>query len=351
MRRIKVLTNLAHCGHQYELWKLPIDVSIIIGVGHPNYDHWRYGMRPFPKNAKFINYKEVNTKEYDLVIAHFDENALSPRHPSLNDEWGKTFRWIMENIKDIPIIGVCHGNPQFEEQGLIEKNTTEVTRYIDRREQMVAYMGNNIVVCNAYTSEKEWGYNRSRTIWHGFDPEEFYVGTRDKGVLSVKKVALEGRPHCRGYYTHHNIMRYLPEEMYPTHTSVESPEHLKSNLPAYSIEMFKRYRDTLGSYTVYLNTTVSSPMPRARGEAMVSGLATVNYDSYDISEIVKNGVDGFYSKDPEEMADILKHLYTRKTEARRIGNLGRKKSSEVLSISRYLSDWKKVIREEIGVKL
>jgi len=347
-KRLRVLTNRAHCGHQYELWKLPIDVSILAGVGD-HIEQWMYDMRPFPHNAKYINYSDVKKENFDLIIAHFDENALSPKHHQLNDTWGKAFRWLIDNFsKDIPTVAICHGVPQFEEQGKIEIETLEVTPYEDRRKKLVDYLEHVLVVCNSNIARSNWEFKKTKTIWHGFDPDEFSLGSRDKGILTINQNALKQRPHYRGYYTYRDIIKNLPEELTPSWTVVDSPTHLAHDLQNYAIEKFKRYRNVLGSYKIFLNTTIISPMPRARGEAMMSGLVTVNYDSHDISEIITNGVDGFYSKDPEEMSDILIHLMKNPEDCLRIGNKSREKAISVLSISRYLTDWNNTIKEVIG---
>lgn len=351
-KRLRVLTNRAHCGHQYELWKLPIDVSIVSEIGDL-LNFWMYDMRPFPENAKFIDYKDIKEEDYDLIICHFDENALSPKHSTLDDRWGKAFRWLIDNFsKKIPTVAICHGVPQFEEQGKIEIETLDVTIIEDRRKQLVDYLSHILVICNSNVARENWKFKKTKTIWHGFDPNEFTLGTREKDILAINYNALKQRPHYRGYYTHNEILKYLPKEYTPSWTVVEKPEIDINQFPQeYAVEKFKRYRSVLGSYKVFLNTTIISPMPRARGEAMMSGLVTVNYDSHDINEIIENGIDGYFSKDPKEISDILTYLMKNKDIALKIGNKSREKAIKLLHINRYLDDWKKTIKEVSGYDL
>jgi len=347
-KRFRILTNRAHCGHQYELWKLPIDVSIISGIGDVIED-WSYEMRPFPTNASYINYQDIKVDDYDLIIGHFDENALSPKHPVLDARWGKAFRWLIDNLsRQIPTVAICHGVPQFEEQGKIEVETLEVTTYVDRQQLLVDYLKHITVICNSNVAMNNWKFKKTKTIWHGFDPETFSLGTRENGILAINETALKQRPHYRGYYTHKGIITNLDNQHKLSHTIVLCPEDLRGIPQNYAIEKFKRYRNVLGSYKIFLNTTVISPMPRARGEAMMSGLVTVNYDSHDISSIIKNGVDGYYSKDPKEIADILNFLMKNPDLTLKMGVKSREKAIKLLHLNRYLNDWKKTIKENTG---
>jgi len=194
-KRLRILTNRAYCGHQYELWKLPIDVSIVSGIGD-RIESWMYDMRPFPENAKYVKGEDVKAEDYDLIICHFDENALSPKHHTLDDSWGKAFRWLIDNFsRKIPTIAICHGVPQFEEQGKIEIETLEVTTYEDRRQKQVDYLSHIMVVCNSNVARENWRFKKTKTIWHGFDPSEFTLGSRTKGILAINENALSQRPH------------------------------------------------------------------------------------------------------------------------------------------------------------
>jgi len=347
-KKLRVLTNRAHCGHQYELWKLPIEVSIVSEVGDL-IEGWAYEMRPFPDNAKYIKGSDVKTEDFDLIICHFDENALSPKHQVLSDTWGKAFRWLIDNFsRKIPTVAICHGVPQFEEQGKIEIETLEVTPYEDRRQNLVDYLSHIKVICNSNVARENWKFKNTKTIWHGFDPNEFSLGSRDKGILAINAYALSQRPHYRGYYTHRDILKNLDSCVTLHHTSVACPEELRGDTQAYAAEKFKRYRSVLGSYKVFLNTTIISPMPRARGEAMMCGLVSVNYDSHDISDIIENEVDGYVSKDPKEIADILNFLNKNQEIALKMGLKSREKAIKLLHLDRYHKDWKETINEVMG---
>jgi len=111
--------------------------------------------------------------------------------------------------------------------------------------------------------------------------------------------------------------------------------------------MFKNYIDLIGSYSVYLNTTLLSPMPRSRGEAMMAGLVTVNANSHDVDMFVKHGDNGFISNDPKEISGILKWLIDNPTQRIKMNGKSRATATKTFHINRYLEDWKQTLKEVI----
>ena len=83
--RLRVLSYRWHAPHQYELWKLPIDVTLARGTGCGMANEWEYGQRPLPDNARFRALDDIDSREYDLAILHFDENVLAPRKHKWHD--------------------------------------------------------------------------------------------------------------------------------------------------------------------------------------------------------------------------------------------------------------------------
>jgi glycosyltransferase involved in cell wall biosynthesis len=346
MKKIKVLTNRAHCGHQYELWKLPISVDILSKVGD-RIENWDYSMRPLPKNANYVHVDQALKNKYDLIILHFDENGLPPRHPHLGNDWGKAFRFLKENFKEIPKISICHGTPQHVHQGDISKEILNVEVYEDRRIQMVEYMKDIMVICNSNQAREEWGFHKSKTIWHGFDPNKFVTGTNRLGILAPKFRSVRSRPHYRGFYIQRDVVNLLPENIKINSTEVEDPV-MTQDINIYANNKFNNYINTINKYSVYLNTTWRSPMPRARGEAMMCGLSTVNCINHDADMFIKHGENGFLSNDPEEIKDILVWLMNNPDKSKKLGLNSRETAIKEFNIERFLNDWKNTILEVRG---
>ena len=84
------------------------------GTGSGMCDEWDYGQRPLPDNARFRALDDIDSRDYDLAILHFDENVLAPENTNgvIGTEWGAAFRLFREQI-DLPKVAICHGTPQF----------------------------------------------------------------------------------------------------------------------------------------------------------------------------------------------------------------------------------------------
>jgi glycosyltransferase involved in cell wall biosynthesis len=113
----------------------------------------------------------------------------------------------------------------------------------------------------------------------------------------------------------------------------------------YARAKFDNYVRELGKYSVYLNPTLRSPMPRTRGEAMMCGLVTVSAKNHDVELFIKNGVNGFYSDNPRELREYLLYLCENPEAARKIGEASRQTAMDIFNHDRYLAEWEKTIKE------
>jgi len=299
-RPLRVLTYRWHVPHQYELYKLPHEFTLLGDLDSPMTNHWEYRHRPLPDNVRFRSRRGLRLGDYDLAILHFDENVLSYEntHGVLGPDWGAAFRWFAKNV-DLPKVAICHGTPQFYGQYDFDYDGPDLMQTIEpARKKLVEYAGDMLVVCNSYQAQREWQFRRSRVIWHGFDPTEFPPATYERGILSPLGPAVISRPHYRGYFLHRKVLDGFPEAFAPSMLHVPDPSPLYEG-NHYAIWKYRNYVDEIRRYSVYFNPTVRSPMPRARGEPMMCGLVTVNANNHDVDLFIRNGVNGFYSNDAE----------------------------------------------------
>ncbi|MEP6607089.1 MAG: glycosyltransferase [Burkholderiaceae bacterium] len=342
--RLRVLTYHWHTSHQYELWKLPIDVTLVTGTGSRVADQWDYSRRPFPLNASFRRIDDVDPRQYDLAILHFDENVLAPENTNgaLSSEWGATFKLFCERI-DLPKVAVCHGTPQFRGQYDVNYSGADLLQPIEsERQRLVDYLGDTHVVCNSYQAQSEWRFRQSSVIWHGFDPRSFNPAVYEKGIVSPLNPIVPSRPHYRGYLLYREVFDGHYEQLRPETLRVPEP-HPSYVSNAYALAKFRRYVDELRRYSIYFNPTIRSPMPRARGEPMMCGVVTVSARNHDVDRFIENGVDGFYADSADELRSQLYFLMRNPDATRRIGTAARAKAIEVFHIDRYLSDWSQLL--------
>ena len=343
-RRARVLTYRWHVSHQYELWKLPIDVTMVTGTGSDMSDHWDYGRRPLPTNARFGAIDDIDPRDYDLAILHFDENVLAPENTNgvIGAAWGAAFKLFCEQL-DLPKVAICHGTPQFYGQYNAAYTGANLMQPIEtERQRLVDYLGDIHVVCNSYQAQAEWRFRRSSVIWHGFDPEEFPPATYERGILSPLGPLVLSRPHYRGYFLYRQVFDGHYDQLRPETLQVPEPQPPHAG-NAYALAKFRSYVNELRRYSVYFNPTLRSPMPRARGEPMMCGLVTVSARNHDVDRFIENGVDGFYAEDADELRSQLYFLVRNPDVTRRVGAASRAKAIKVFHIQRYLADWKRLI--------
>ena len=344
-KRYRILSYRWHVAHQYELYKLASMVTLVDDLGTKVTRAWDFGQRPLPNNVVFRPWRAIDAKQFDLAILHFDENVLAPANTNgaLGPDWGAAFRFFMENVR-LPKIAICHGTPQFHGQYDVNYRGEDLLQVIETtRQELVNYIGDTVVVCNSHQAAKEWGFRRSRVIWHGFDPEEFPAALYERGILSPLGPAVMSRPHYRGYFLYQKVFENFPREFAPSTLAVREPGGWRFG-NAYARAKFKNYVNEIRGYSVYFNPTLRSPMPRARGEAMMCGLVTVNANNHDVERFVRNGVNGFYSNNADELREYLLYLMRNPDAARRIGTEGRKTAIAAFHISRYLAEWQSLIR-------
>jgi glycosyltransferase involved in cell wall biosynthesis len=343
-KKLRILTYRWHCAHQYELYKLPHEFHLVSGLGSPMTQRWDYACRPLPPNAGFRPLRAVRMADYDLALLHFDENVLSPEHCNgvIGPDWGAAFRWFMENVR-LPKIAVCHGTPQFRGQYDFDYAGADLMQVIEpARTKLVDYLGDTHVVCNSHQAQQEWGFRRSSVIWHGFDPTEFPPSTRERGILTPTGPLVRSRPHYRGYFLQQQVLAGFPPEHAPAALEVPDPSPLYEG-NAYAAWKFRNYVDALRRFSVYFNPTLRSPMPRARGEAMLCGAATVSAQNHDVDLFVENGVNGFYASEPGELREQLLFLCRHPAAAAKIGDAGRRTALDLFNHDRFLDDWTRLI--------
>jgi glycosyltransferase involved in cell wall biosynthesis len=344
-KRLKILTYCWHLPHQYELHKLPHDFTLITDLGTHHCYRWGYSKRPFPDNDTFKKIREINVKNYDLAILHFDENCLHPEYTNnvISENWGLNFKYFVEKLRDIPKIGICHGTPQFYGAYTPNYSGADLMQVIEpARQSLVNYLKDVMVICNSHQAEREWGFHKSRVIWHGFDPAEFPRSMYHKKVMGLTNML--GRPHYRGFEILNVVNSYLPEQLQVAGVATPEPKYYKEKENNdYAFAKYRNYVDAIREYSIYLNPTVRSPMPRSRTEAMMCGLVTVSYKSHDVDMFIRNGVNGFYSDSPKELAEYIIFLSNDDSALKKVANESYKTAIDIFNNDRYMHDWQETI--------
>lgn len=356
-RRLRLLNYAWHAGHQYELHKLEHDVTLLVGPGIPG---WKFKHRPIQPGVRVAREADVDLRAFDAAILHFDEHVLEPwtdgEHPFLR----------LNRDLEVPRVAICHGTPPLTAEGEVDDAA---------RARIVDAVGDTLVVCNSHTAADAWRFRRSTTIWHGFDPLEYPLGRRSRAEVLTTGHFGAGRKHYQGQDAFERATAAVPCVLIWSRTvagarSVEPSMLLRPEALAYKLlrprdrrhpetagwwmrwvanpyarTRFAAYRRLIQGFLSYFNPTRHSPMPRARAEAMLSGLALVTTNHHDEERFLDNEVDGFWSNDTDQLIDYLRHVVRDPAAARRVGERGREKATRVFALSRYLDAWRRLLAE------
>ena len=117
--------------------------------------------------------------------------------------------------------------------------------------------------------------------------------------------------------------------------------------PRFSDFAFRDWLDHLGRHKVYLNTTLRSPMPRSRTEAMLCGVIPVSLDNHDVSRFIRNGINGFYSSSIEELAEFCKAVCRSEEMRRKMSEAARGTARDLFNNDRFLTEWINLIEDTV----
>ena len=81
---------------------------------------------------------------------------------------------------------------------------------------------------------------------------------------------------------------------------------------------------------------------------MMSGLVSVSAKNHDVDRFIENERNGFYSDDPQQLADYLRFLLTHPRELQQIGLASRKLSTDLFNHDRYLKSWRRTFNQVLG---
>jgi len=343
---LNILTYKWHVPHQYELFKLNnhrFTLATNIGTEHCN--HWDYNQRPKPRNVEFVPLEEIDVDAFDFAILPFDEHVLFPKYcKSLTKDWGSALLTMLEATKNLTRAAICHGSPQVFEQDDPASGHRAGEVIAASREALRELLRDVHVVCNSYQAQQEWGFAKSSVIWHGFSPVEFPPGTHEHpGCLTLGANAFTSLPLKRGRDCLERVKELIGDDRIVPTDSPSPHSELMQYGQEWGVAKFQKYVSYIGDFMIYLNPTVACPMPRSRGEAMMTGTIPVSLCNHDVNMFIKNGVNGFYSESAEEMAEQICWLLGNERERNKISRNARLLAMDLFNIDRYLASWSDLI--------
>jgi glycosyltransferase involved in cell wall biosynthesis len=303
-------TNLCKTGHNFYAWRAP-------GI-----KDWNTSYAPLPDNYTLLN---PNRQAAQLPL-HIDIDLVLSQN-----KFGQ-FQIAGQLAPQLaaPLVSIEHTLPM--------KDWPKGRVY-----NMKQLKGHQNLFISEF-SRREWGWSEDEAdvIHHGIDTDMFKPDDveRDSAVLSVVNDWIN-RDWCCGFNLWCQITGY-PNPTMPIKVLGSTPGLSE---PASSTEdLVKTYQST----SIYLNTSLISPVPTAMLEAMACGCAVVTTETCMIPEIIKNGENGFISNDPKKLQEYVLMLLSDKSLAKKLGDNARRTVIEKFSLDCFVNNWNKVFEKALG---
>lgn len=298
--RYRILKYPWHAAHDYELVKLPHDFFLLACT--PRY--WHTDQRPLPTEVSWV--PSIDATHTDVMILHVDQWTYH--------EPAKRFLYLrMRDAYKGAKIVINHGC------NMVDGCSSNVMRDL---------IGDGHMVANSETALALWNVPNSTFIRHGMSIEEW----------------------SETDYANHNILHVQPfDRLHAACRNIDVISRVERRVPITwigrdpSFSTFAKYQQYLRSSSIFFHPSYASANPRARTEAMLSGLAIVTTNSHGEDEYIRNGENGFCSNDMNELIEYLVYLYHHPDDVRRIGRAGRETAQQLFNADSFRSQWNSLL--------
>jgi glycosyltransferase involved in cell wall biosynthesis len=322
--KLKIVMTTWHTPHQYDLMSALKDDADFFVIENMN-KHWLG--RPLPENAKMIPFYEKG--KYDIAILNIDQQCVNTGIYK-----SKVLPQIQSTITDIPVIIINHGSPvypEFLQQHFMSAKDAEIVC----KKKIKEIVGDRVMVVNSHTgaTDKEWGWGHP--IIHGMNPE-IWKPAPIKEPWIITSLSPAG---CDEYYNR-AMMVEVGNILKRKYGHELQWARVSDNCV---FDSHEAYAEWMGKAAIYLDTSVRTPMNRARTEAMLSECAVVQVaGGHDINRFFKDKENIFLVEngDPEKMADFVYDLIENHwDEVIQVGKNARQNAIKHFNYTRYRQDW------------
>lgn len=303
-------TNLAETGHNFYLWQSE-------GI-----KPWVEDYAPVPKGTVLLN----PDKGVNQIPPYIDIDIILSQN-----KFGQ-FN-IAKQISDqisVPLISLEH--------------TLPMPSWTDNELDQLYNMRGDINIFISDYSRKKWGWQEDEAVvlHHGVDTELFSPHDVDKEprVLSVVNDWIN-RDWCCGFNLWCQVTDY-PNSPLPLNVVGDTPGLSESATS--TAALVEQYRTS----SIFLNTSLISPVPTSLLEAMSCGCAIVTTETCMIPEIIENGKNGYMSNDPAKLRGFIEKLLKDDDLAKEIGYNARKTILENFALDKFISKWNQLFLELSG---
>ena len=307
-RNIRIMDWLVHGGHQYEFFKTGHDFSCTHISGKKPVP--RELNRPFNKNVTYIEEAVARSKRFDIIMIRAGVSA-------------KRYEPFRRKARGgLPGIAVIQTHSPFSVPAWARCCVWNSKVSMDKYRNM-------------FSGQKHF------YIPHGFDPREFdSLGLERNGrVLSGINV-FKKRASLLGY----KEWRWVADNLRKCDLIGHGNDEEKESIGNHGL---KGLVENYNKYSVFLNTTTKSAMPRTRAEALMCGIPLVTTKNFGIENYLTHEKNCLFADTKEDMLRQIKRLLGSKDMQENIGAAGREVAIEFFNIKDYKNRWQEVFEEAI----
>ena len=302
--KFNILTSFTH-----ESWE-----TGLCKTGHNFYSYFTKGLkpwndsRPLPKNYRRLPSDFVPDIPFDIIFSQTKFGQFQALKP------------IADKLH-LPIVCIEHTDvmPWWTE---------------DQVKEMKKMKGVINVFITEYSRDRwGWGKDEAVVVRHGINTELFSPDEKIEKKQHILSVVndWENRDYICGFSTWKKVTQGLP--VHPVGDT--KGFSLPSKSPE---ELVQFYRQS----TVFVNTSLLSPLPTSLLEAMSCGLPVVSTKNCAIPEVVTHGYNGFLSNDEKELRKYCVELLNNPSLAKEMGNNARQTILQNFQEQRFIEDWKNI---------
>ena len=303
MKKLKILDYFVHGAHQYEFAKTGHHFYLVDPSS--NKPNWDINDRPLLDNVHLISEQEAFKKLYDVVIIRSPVNV-------------KRYEpFIRRGSKSVAVV-----------------QTTSPYKIPSQTKNIV---WNCVKTMDKFGKDRFPG-KKNHYIVHGFDPNEFTNLHLEKNsrILTVAN-SFKKRADIMGYDLWERISNKLQVcDLIGDGNKDISPSIKKA-------ENFQKLIEIYNSYSVFLNTTRDSAMPRSRGEAAMCGMALVTTRNFDVDRYFTHGKSAIITNDKNEMVNFLKEFLKSPAMCEDYGQAAHEIAVKHFHVNDYITKWNQVL--------
>jgi len=323
--KLNILTFPTHERYESNLCKTGHDFYAL-KYGKP----WNESYAPVPDNYYIVDSIPEDV-DFDIFLSHTSCDRIQLAHDMLSQTSTDCIEHL--NKLSIPILRHCHILPN--------PNAEKLDDLLDSYKKIPVNRSSFISDYN----RSAFGYDESNAdiVEHGIDSDFWCPDERPRKNVCLSVVNdWINRDWCCGFALWGaTVLANTPHQL-PIAVYGDTPGLSESAKDT------NHLRDIYRNASVFLNTSLISPVPTVLMEAMSCGCAIVSTQNCMIPEIIEHGVNGYMANDPNELRNYCIKLLENPSLARKMGDAARDTIVSKFSLTRFVENWNNLLYKTIG---